>query len=840
MKKSRNRQVQRNISGVISDYNLVVKTLHPPISPDFADHPATEDKVSSLVVVDNEDQVESDSDFSVASPLSDNTGESDESDGEAVTNFKAELRSWTITHNTTATATTDLLKLLHRHHCFKYLPLDCRTLLQTPRTTTIIDIPPGKYCSFDWITSIRKIILHNGQSSAKVKLQINIDGIPLYHSSSHQFWPILGAINENVFVIGIYSGQGKPNSVNEFLSPFLQQLQELPRPILINGVQYEVKLSALICDAPARAFVLGTKCHTGYSSCGSCTIKGFYYQNRVIFPYDRHPERTNITHREKSDPQHHNEYSFMEKTDLDLVKGSPGEYMHLVCLGIVRKILHLLTKGKKCPARLRPNQIEEISEKLVKLKKYIPHEFARKPRKLKDLDHWKATEFRQFILYTGPVVLKQTISKPLYQHFLSLHVAITILADKTLHVTHNNYANELLHYFVKYFDMLYGRENMSFNVHGLLHLANDCINHGQLDKFSAFKFENKLQDIKKLVRSTNCPLQQVHRRLLEREDQTHHHVNSTPLHPFLYSAWSYHNSHFDINCSVFYKKFQHQVFKLNAGGPGDSACEIGDGACVWLNYKNPGRIVKAVGLHMPPESNWSTHDVKLLGGGHKFVTYHEAVKKLPKVMDQSDAEVGSGDGKIRIRQEAPNTYESSESEGDDCHSTLPPPPAPNDNLMKNVKSLLITPAAKKVTTKGQSIPKIKPSKIRESSKIPFKLCLVTENGSSLPGVSETGNPEPDMDIPGCSASTEMVHFLGVMNENEPVTAPPVPEGDATNTSQSSCEDEISLSGNQFQSWVVRNVAILKAQNRNIQETLDAILLNLDGKRKPMMKKDDER
>lgn len=40
--------------------------------------------------------------------------------------------------------------------------------------------------------------------------------------------------------------------------------------------------------------------------------------------------------------------------------------------------------------------------------------------------------------------------------------------------------------------------------------------------------------------------------------------------------------------------------------------------CVWLNYKNPGRIVKAVGLHMPPESNWSTHDVKLLGGGHKF------------------------------------------------------------------------------------------------------------------------------------------------------------------------------------------------------------------------------
>lgn len=58
-------------------------------------------------------------------------------------------------------------------------------------------------------------------------------------------------------------------------------------------------------------------------------------------------------------------------------------------------------------------------------------------------------------------------------------------------------------------------------------------------------------------------------------------------------------------------------------------------------------------------------------------------------MDQSDAEVGSGDGKIRIRQEAPNTYESSESEGDDCHSTLPPPPAPNDNLSKNRYEIII-------------------------------------------------------------------------------------------------------------------------------------------------------
>lgn len=43
-----------------------------------------------------------------------------------------------------------------------------------------------------------------------------------------------------------------------------------------------------------------------------------------------------------------------------------------------------------------------------------------------------------------------------------------------------------------------------------------------------------------------------------------------------------------------------------------------DTKCVWPNYKNPNRIVKSVGLHMAAEANWSLHEVKVLGGGHKF------------------------------------------------------------------------------------------------------------------------------------------------------------------------------------------------------------------------------
>ena len=98
----------------------------------------------------------------------------------------------------------------------------------------------------------------------------------------------------------------------------------------------------------------------------------------------------------------------------------------------------------------------------------MPSEFERQPRDLLEVKRWKATEFRQFLLYSGPIVLKGVLSKSYYQHFLSLSTSITILCYPTQENRPTellNYVEELLNWFAREAKVLYGIAFLSYNVH---------------------------------------------------------------------------------------------------------------------------------------------------------------------------------------------------------------------------------------------------------------------------------------------------------------------------------------------------------------------------------------
>ena len=117
---------------------------------------------------------------------------------------------------------------------------------------------------------------------------------------------------------------------------------------------------------------------------------------------------------------------------IDTVQDFPDDYMHQVCLGVMKNLLLTWMRGPRANNRLSSGQIGQISTKLVSLSQYIPQEFARKPRGLEEVDRWKATEFRQFLVYTGQFALRGVLPNNLYKNFMCLSVAITILLNRDL------------------------------------------------------------------------------------------------------------------------------------------------------------------------------------------------------------------------------------------------------------------------------------------------------------------------------------------------------------------------------------------------------------------------
>lgn len=93
----------------------------------------------------------------------------------------------------------------------------------------------------------------------------------------------------------------------------------------------------------------------------------------------------------------------------------------------MRKLINLwLIKGST-DIRLPSWKIKEITTSLLKIKKCVTNDFPRKPRGIEEVARWKATEFRQFLLCSGPVILKNILSNDCYQHFLTLSISMRIM-----------------------------------------------------------------------------------------------------------------------------------------------------------------------------------------------------------------------------------------------------------------------------------------------------------------------------------------------------------------------------------------------------------------------------
>lgn len=174
--------------------------------------------------------------------------------------------------------------------------------------------------------------------------------------------------------------------------------------------------------------------------------------------------------------------------------------------------------------------INEICILLHKCNDEKPREIHRSIRTLECLSFWKGTEFRAFLLYIGPVILKDYLQPIVYKHFLQLFCAVTICTAK-VHSHYLHIAESLFNDFIDGYIEIYGKDTISSNVHNLCHVVDDIKRFGELMVLNAYPFENQLYSIKKLLRSGNLPLSQIAKRL---EERIQHNVSArTANYPYL-------------------------------------------------------------------------------------------------------------------------------------------------------------------------------------------------------------------------------------------------------------------------------------------------------------------
>jgi hypothetical protein len=240
-KRSQRRRTQKLISKLLPSK---IDLDSPEISTFTIEEQVQNTENEAEVVVEDKEQLsESELDFETKSVISSETS-SVNSDYSLFNKYsteldlESELSSWAKEFIIQRTPLSALLKILKLHPCFDTLPSDPRTLLNTPRFTTVQNCGLGQCVHFGFESGIQRILKRQTPNQlSTIQLQVNIDGLPLFKSSDKLFWPILGSASgsNEVFVIGIYCGPEKPNDVNLYLTKFVEDLN-----ILINeGIYYE-------------------------------------------------------------------------------------------------------------------------------------------------------------------------------------------------------------------------------------------------------------------------------------------------------------------------------------------------------------------------------------------------------------------------------------------------------------------------------------------------------------------------------------------------------------------------------------------------------------------------
>lgn len=414
-----------------------------------------------------------------------------------------------------------------------------------------------------------------------IEIEVSFDGAPPNHSK-YQIWPIMLKFRNmspsSPFFFAFYGGYCKPDFKN-LLTPLVDQYNLiLQTSIEWNGRMIRCKITRIKGDLPAVAGALYTKNAGGYCCCRRCPIRGIYIPafKKVVYLERNLPSRTDEDFRADVEALPDNILEVKMKTrqsshvigksplvrlPIDLVNDILIDSMHNILFGNVKPCIIRWIKGSG-PAKLSSISIRILNEAIRKSHKFFPYEFPRKCPSLNDVNTFKATELKNFLLYVF-FSLKNLLPDHISMHFLKLCCAIRLLNCPNNFLRHVNVAEILIN---EYFDeckTVYGTGHYTLNLHLLTHTIEDIKrNKKPIFEESCFVYENALYGLKKSLKFGPDPLQQAIRR--DEELSRFKKKYQTDVEPIKLSK--YDNS----ENKKLYKRVDLNTFILDSEREGDS------------------------------------------------------------------------------------------------------------------------------------------------------------------------------------------------------------------------------------------------------------------------------
>lgn len=378
-------------------------------------------------------------------------------------------------------------------------------------------------------------------SDSFVSLSFNCDGVPVFKSSKFSIWPLLCSVNElppeerdkHVLLCALWFGSSKP-TMTSFLKPFVEECKSLSKtglswhdPSDKSIKNAKVYVLCATCDAVARPLLQNFKQYNGKYGCSHCLHPGQQVRkgNGTVRAYpfegDMSELREHDTTLKIGEIAQNKGHSVLgikgpspiiDLPHFDLINSIVPDYMHCVLLGICRQMSTLWFDSKhyKQPWYIGLNTTR-VDRQLLAIKP--PSTFSRSTRSITERKYWKAHEWQNWLLYYSLPVLKGVLPNKYLSHWALLVEGVGILLGSRINQADIDHAREALEVYVKSVAHLYGEDQMSFNVHSLLHLVNSVENLGPLWSHSAFMFENFNGYLLKQVKSSNAVPQQICKRV---------------------------------------------------------------------------------------------------------------------------------------------------------------------------------------------------------------------------------------------------------------------------------------------------------------------------------------